>query len=98
MKNPCKGCPGLRTSRCRDCGERIQYNEFKRLESRWTRRQNDLSSQEECRLRGKLPRAKDALQKESALPVDKTGKGAQQINAVTGYQKERENASVLRPF
>ena len=60
MKNPCKDCPNLRTSRCRDCESRIAYNAFKREESRWTRQQNDLASQEESRLRGKRPKAKKA--------------------------------------
>lgn len=60
MKNPCKDCPDLRTSRCRDCGDRMAYWDFKKQESRWIRRQNSLASQEECRLRGKRPKKKKA--------------------------------------
>ena len=58
MKNPCVECPSLRTSQCRDCAARIQYNAFKREESRWLQQQKTLASQEECRLRGNLPTEK----------------------------------------
>lgn len=57
---------------------RIAYNAFKREESRWTRQQNDLASQEESRLRGKRPKAKKARPR-----VDQDPRGASDVDTFT---------------
>lgn len=52
MRDPCKGCPKVRTSRCRDCLLRRAYLSYRRKEERWQREQNILAKDDQLRLVG----------------------------------------------
>lgn len=52
MKDPCKGCPKVRTSRCRDCLLRRAYLAYRHKEARWQREQNMLAKDDQFRLAG----------------------------------------------